>query len=125
MKEISDSIDKVINGLQFLKTNIEEVSNLEERKSRLEADLSSLIGRHETLKAQLTKTEVELVNLQATAKKKLEAEIYQRQGDLRSLQDRIGIAEARLKEVAAESDAKASQLNGIKATMADLKGRLG
>ena len=124
MTSPKDLIDKAIVALQELSVAVTNLGDLEERVSRAKADIDSMNATTAAAKAQMSETQGMLSRAQADAQRKYDLDIFEKQGQLKSLNDRV---EALRKEVAKQTEeynTKSQQLFSIHNSMEEARRKL-
>jgi|SRR5215469_4154817 len=120
--ERAEAIAKELHELAAALTNID---NLQERASRVKADLTSVQDQLDGAKREMASVTAGLTQAQAEAQRRFDQDTFNKQGELRALQERIDALKAKDKELGEQLADKGRQLGSINSTVADLKSRLG
>jgi len=113
-----------MSDLQQLSQQVGDVSTLEERGKRAKADLDSLNTQREQAQRQAQEAQNLLSQAQRDAQNRFDQDMFSKQGQLRSLMDRVKVLEDRVKELEPEVVAKEGQLRIASQAMEDMKRKL-
>ena len=119
-----DLLDKIISDLQAASAVVGDLSDLEERKARAQADLDSLNDARSRANDQKNEAEAMLSQAQREAQKRFEADMFTKQGQLKSLTERVAALEKRAGELAEEVNHKGAQLVSIENGFNEARRRL-
>src|SRR5215469_15696693 len=119
-----DLLNRIISDLQQLSQQVGDVSNIKERSERAKADLDSLNNQRETALAQTREAQGLLTRAQADAQKSFDQDMFNKQGQLKSLMERIAETQKKLDAIAAELDEKESRMKATNKFFADAKNSL-
>jgi chromosome segregation ATPase len=117
-------VEKIIADLQALAEGLGDVSDLEEHSSRARADYDSQKQALAQIRAELQDSRAQLLQSQRLAQQKFEQDMFNKQGELRNLTERVKILEARAKELDGEVGTKEGQLRAASLAMEDMKRKL-
>ena len=117
-------VEKIIADLQALAEALGDVSDLEERSSRAKADYDSQQDALRHVKAELQDSQAQLTQSQRRMQQQFEQDMFNKQGELRSLIERVKALEVKARELGDEVSMKEGQLRGISASMEDARRRL-
>ena len=101
-----------------------DVSNIQERLSRGKADIESMNNARSQAQSQLQETQSLYTKAQADAQRKFDQDIFTKQGQIKSLTERIADAQKKLDEITAELDEKESRMRATNKFFADAKNSL-
>src|SRR5215472_14258375 len=119
-----DLLEKIIADLQALSAVVGDVSDIEERRERAQADLDSLNQTREQALAQKTEAETLLSQAQKEAQRRFDQDMFNKQGQLKSLIERVAILQKQVAELSQELESKNGQLASVNGAMADARRRL-
>ena len=119
-----DLLDKIISDLQALSAAVGDVSDIEERKRRAQADLDSLNQARERANNQKNEAEALLSQAQREAQKRFDLDMFTKQGQLKSLTERVAALEKQAGELAEEVNHKGAQLVSIENGFNEARRRL-
>src|SRR5215472_9517533 len=119
-----DLLNRIISDLQQLSQQVGDVSDIEERQARAKADLDSLNQARENALAQKNEAETLLSQAQKEAQRRFDTDMFNKQGQLKSLVERIKTLEQRAKELIDDVAAKESQLAAASSSMEDMRRKL-
>jgi len=119
-----DLLNRIISELQQLSQQVGDVSDIEERQARAKADLDSLNQARENALAQKNEAETLLSQAQKEAQRRFDTDMFNKQGQLKSLVERIKTLEQRAKELIDDVAAKESQLAAASSSMEDMRRKL-
>jgi|SRR5215472_7781731 len=120
--ERAEAIAKELHELAAALTNID---SLQERTSRAKADFESIQQNLDQVKREMASATAGLTQVQVEAQRRHDQDVFNKQGELRGLQERIEALKAKDKELGEELANKSRQLGSINLSVADLKTRLG
>jgi len=119
-----DLLNRIISDLQQLSQQVGDVSNIEERASRAKADLDSLNQARENALAQKNEAQALLSQAQREAQRLFDQDMFNKQGQLKSLVERIKELEKQLRDLSEVVAAKEGQLRVASMAMEDMKRKL-
>ena len=119
-----DLLDKIISDLQAASAVVGDLSDLEERKARAQADLDSLNESRTRALNQMNEAEAMLSSAQREAQKRFDLDMFTKQGQLKSLTERVAALEKRAGELAEEVNHKGAQLVSIENGFNEARRRL-
>ena len=117
-------VEKIIADLQALAEALGDVSDLEERTSRAKADHESQKQALTQVKAELQDAQSQLSQSQRRMQQQFEQDMFNKQGELKSLTERVKALEVKARELGEEVGMKEGQLRGIHTSMEDARRRL-
>jgi len=119
-----DLLERIISDLQAASAVVGDLSDLEERKARAQADLDSLNQARQRAIDLKNEAEAMLSQAQREAQKRFEADMFTKQGQLKSLTERVAALEKRAGELAEEVNHKGAQLVSIENGFNEARRRL-
>src|SRR5215472_16769618 len=119
-----DLLNRIISDLQQLSQQVGDVSNIDERVKRAKADLDSLNQARENAVVQKNEAETLLTQAQKEAKRRFDQDMFNKQGQLKSLVERVKALEEKLKALSDDVAAKEGQLRIASMAMEDMKRKL-
>ena len=117
-------ISDVIARLQKLEQDIGDLDKLEETIKRAKADLESINQATTQARAQMQEAQAGLTQVQREAQRRFDLDMFNKQGALRSLTERLSGLEEKVKELNEEVSVKGRQLQGINDSLNDARRRL-
>jgi len=119
-----DLLERIISDLQAASAVVGDLSDLEERKARAQADLDSLNQARQRAIDLKNEAEAMLSQAQREAQKRFEADMFTKQGQLKSLTERVAALEKQAGELAEEVNHKGAQLVSIENGFNEARRRL-
>src|SRR6516165_5318751 len=119
-----DLVNRILSDLQQLASQLEGVSNLEERLVRAKADLDSMNATRDRARAEVRESESLLTKAQKDAQNTFEQDMFNKQGALKELSARVSAMQKKLAELTEEVNTKDSQLASVNGAMEDARRRL-
>ena len=119
-----DLLERIISDLQAASAVVGDLSDLEERKARAQADLDSLNESRTRALNQMNEAEAMLSSAQREAQKRFDLDMFTKQGQLKSLTERVAALEKRAGELAEEVNHKGAQLVSIENGFNEARRRL-
>ena len=119
-----DLLERIISDLQAASAVVGDLSDLEERKVRAQADLDSLNQARQRANDLKNEAEAMLSQAQREAQKRFEADMFVKQGQLKSLTERVAALEKQAGELAEEVNHKGAQLVSIENGFNEARRRL-
>jgi chromosome segregation ATPase len=119
-----DQLDKIIHDLQVLSAAVGDVSDIEERKELAQADLDSLNQARAQALQQKNEAEAMLTQAQRETQRRFDQDMFNKQGQLKSLTERVAALQKQVAELTEELDSKNGQLASVNGAMADARRRL-
>ena len=119
-----DLLNQIISDLQQLSQQVGDVSNIDERVKRAKADLDSLNQARENAVVQKNEAETLLTQAQKEAQRRFDQDMFNKQGQLKSLVERVKALEEKLKALSDDVAAKEGQLRIASMAMEDMKRKL-
>ena len=119
-----DLLERIISDLQAASAVVGDLSDLEERKARAQADLDSLNQARQRAIDLKNEAESMLSQAQREAQKRFEADMFTKQGQLKSLTERVAALEKQAGELAEEVNHKSAQLVSIENGFNEARRRL-
>jgi len=119
-----DLVNRILSDLQQLASQLEGVSNLEERLVRAKADLDSMNATRDRARAEVRESESLLTKAQKDAQNTFEQDMFNKQGALKELSARVSTMQKKLAELTEEVNTKDSQLASVNGAMEDARRRL-
>jgi|SRR5215469_17795098 len=119
-----DLLNRIISDLQQLSQQVGDVSNIGERLARAKADLDSLNQARENALGLKNEAETLLSQAQKEAQRRFDQDMFNKQGQLKSLVERVKALEERSKELTGEVAAKEGQLAAASSSMEDMRRKL-
>jgi len=119
-----DLLNRIISDLQQLSQQVGDVSNIDERVKRAKADLDSLNQARENAVVQKNEAETLLTQAQKEAQRRFDQDMFNKQGQLKSLVERVKALEEKLKALSDDVAAKEGQLRIASMAMEDMKRKL-
>lgn len=117
-------MNRILSDLQQLASQLEGVSNLEERLVRAKADLDSMNATRDRARAEVRESESLLTKAQKDAQNTFEQDMFNKQGALKELSARVSTMQKKLAELTEEVNTKDSQLASVNGAMEDARRRL-
>jgi chromosome segregation ATPase len=117
-------VSEIITRLQKLEQDIGDLVDLEEAVVRAKADLQSVNRGLDQAKAQMAEAQAGLTQVQKDAQKRFEQDMFNKQGSLRDLGDRIKMLEDKAKALSDEVSTKGGQLRAINSSLDDARRKL-
>ena len=115
---------RIIQDLQQLSQQVGDVADIEERSSRAKADLDSLNQARSTALSQKNEADALLSKAQRDAQQRFDQDMFNKQGQLRSLNERIAEAQKQLETLTAELEEKESRMRATNKFLTDAKSSL-
>src|SRR5215469_8222624 len=119
-----DLLNRIISDLQQLSQRVGDVSDIEERVTRGKADLESLNQARENALAMKNEAETLLTQAQKEAQRRFDQDMFNKQGQLKSLVERVKALEDKLKVLNEDVATKEGQLRIASMAMEDMKRKL-
>ena len=119
-----DLVNRILSDLQQLASQLEGVSNLEERLVRAKVDLDSMNATRDRARAEVRESESLLTKAQKDAQNTFEQDMFNKQGALKELSARVSTMQKKLAELTEEVNTKDSQLASVNGAMEDARRRL-
>jgi predicted nucleic acid-binding Zn-ribbon protein len=117
-------VDRIIADLSSLSQSLGELSDLKEAVSRAKADLDSMNVMREQAESQMREAQAGLTRAQIQNQKQFENDMFNKQGQLKSLTERVAALEERAKELSDEVGSKGAQLGSIENSLNDARRKL-
>jgi hypothetical protein len=117
-------VEKIIQDLQGLAQALGGVSDLGEATSRAKADLESVKQMLTQAKAELAETTAGLTRAQVENQRRYELDMFNKQGELKNLTERVEALQAQAKGLTEELRSKGVQMQSIESAMNDARRRL-
>jgi chromosome segregation ATPase len=114
-------LKQLIADLQQLDQQLGDVSDIKEKIARAKADLDSINQTKEQADVRLKESQNLLTKAQADAQRQFEQDMFNKQGMLKSLTERIEAAQKKLTEVTAELDEKESRMRATNNALTEAK----
>jgi chromosome segregation ATPase len=117
-------ISEIIARLQKLEQDMGDFEEAEEAASRAKADLESVNRDLAQAKAQMHEAQAGLTQVQKDAQKRFDQDMYNKQGSIRDLNERIKALEEKAKALNDEVSTKGGQLRAINDSLDDARRKL-
>ena len=117
-------VEKIIQDLQALAQALGGVSDLGEATSRAKADLESVKQILTQTKAELAETTAGLTRAQVENQRRYELDMFNKQGELKNLTERVEALQEQAKDLTEELRSKGVQMQSIESAMNDARRRL-
>ena len=117
-------VEKIIADLQQLAQALGDASSLSELTARAKADYESCQKTLAQIKTEVREAQSGLSKAQGDAEMRFKQDMFNKQGELRDLTQRVEVARTELQKLTTEFDTKTAQLTGINAAVDDVKRRL-
>jgi chromosome segregation ATPase len=117
-------VNRIIADLQTLAEALGGVSDLQEALARAKADLDSMNAMREQAEGQMREAQAGLTRAQIQNQKQFEQDMFNKQGQLRNLTERVIALEERAKELSDEVGSKGAQLGSIENSLNDARRKL-
>ena len=117
-------VEKIIQDLQELAQALGGVSDLGEATSRAKADLESVKQILTQTKAELAETTAGLTRAQVENQRRYELDMFNKQGELKNLTERVEALQEQAKDLTEELRSKGVQMQSIESAMNDARRRL-
>ena len=119
-----DLLNRILSDLQQLSQQVGDVSDINERIKRAKADLDSINDTKVRAQGEMQEAQGLLTKAQADAQRRFDQDMFNKQGQLKSLQDRIADLEAKNKELTDEVTEKEMRVRAATISMEDMKRKL-
>ena len=117
-------MEKIIQDLQALAQALGGVSDLGEATARAKADLDSVKQILVQAKAELAETTAGLTRAQVENQRRFELDMFNKQGELKNLTERVEALQEQAKDLTEELRSKGVQMQSIESAMNDARRRL-
>jgi chromosome segregation ATPase len=117
-------LSEIVTRLQKLEQDIGDLDELEESISRAKADLKSVNENLKQTQAQMKEAQAGLTQVQKDAQKRFDQDMFNKQGSLRDLGERVKVLEEKAKELSDEVSTKGGQLRAINDSLDDARRKL-
>jgi chromosome segregation ATPase len=120
MKSV-EIVDRMMNDLRKFREVLTEMDNLEDRRTRSKAECESMEEKAKIIKNELDSATAGLARAQVDNQRRYEQEMFTKQGELRDLNERVGILKMQLTELNVAVTNKGNELAQINSSLAEVK----